>query len=201
MVSIAVQAGGRSRRMGRDKALIPLAGKRLIEHVLDHLQGMSDDLFITTNQPGPLEDLQIRLVPDEIPGRGALYGLRTALQAARYDDVLIVACDMPFLQPGLIDHLLSLAGQADVIIPELDGKFEPMSALYRASTCLPEIDRALKEQRYRMISFFPGVSVLPLDPDVLDHYRLSFFNINIPEDIQPAEDIISKSPSQKPRFN
>jgi molybdopterin-guanine dinucleotide biosynthesis protein A len=198
MVSIAVQAGGRSRRMGRDKALIPLAGKRLIEHVLDQLQGLSDDLFITTNQPGPLEDLLIRLVPDEIPGRGALYGLRTALQAARYDDVLIVACDMPFLQPGFIDHLLSQAGQADVIIPVLDGKFEPMSALYRSSTCLPEIDRVLKEHRYRMISFFPGVSVKPIDPDVLDHYRMSFFNINSPEDIQRAEEIISKSPSQKP---
>jgi molybdopterin-guanine dinucleotide biosynthesis protein A len=106
---------------------------------------------------------------------------------------------MPFLQPELINHLLSQVGQADVIIPVLDGKFEPMSALYRASTCLPEIDRALKEQRYRMISFFHSVSVLPIDSDVLDQFdpnRLSFFNINTPEDIQRAEEIISKSPSE-----
>jgi molybdopterin-guanine dinucleotide biosynthesis protein A len=199
MVSIAIQAGGRSSRMGRDKALIPLAGKRLIEHVLDHLQGLSDDLFITTNQPGPLEDLRIRLVPDEDPGRGALYGLQTALQAAQHDDVLIVACDMPFLQLALIEHLFSMAGQADVIIPEQDGRFEPMLALYRASTCLPEIDRALKEQQFRMISFFPSVTVLPIDPEVIDRYdphRLSFFNINTPEDIQRAEEMLSNFPSQ-----
>jgi molybdopterin-guanine dinucleotide biosynthesis protein A len=199
MVSIAIQAGGRSSRMGRDKALIPLAGKRLIEHVLDHLQGLSDDLFITTNQPGPLEDLRIRLVPDEDPGRGALYGLQTALQAAQHDDVLIVACDMPFLQLALIEHLFSMAGQADVIIPEQDGRFEPMLALYRASTCLPEIGRALKEQQFRMISFFPSVTVLPIDPEVIDRYdphRLSFFNINTPEDIQHAEEMLSNFPSQ-----
>jgi molybdopterin-guanine dinucleotide biosynthesis protein A len=74
-----------------------------------------------------------------------------------------------------------------------------MLALYRASTCLPEIDRALKEQQFRMISFFPSVTVLPIDPEVIDRYdphRLSFFNINTPEDIQRAEEMLSNFPSQ-----
>jgi molybdopterin-guanine dinucleotide biosynthesis protein A len=204
MVSIAVQAGGRSRRMGRDKALIPLAGKRLIEYALDHLQGLTDDLFITTNQPELLKHLGLRLVPDEVPGQGALYGLRTALLAAQHDNVLIVACDMPFIQRELIEHMFSLAGQADVIIPEQDGNFEPMLALYRASTCLPEIERALKGQQFRVISFFPGVSILPIDTEVLDLYdphRLSFFNINTPEEIQQAEEILRNFPSAQGENN
>jgi len=79
MLSVAVQAGGRSSRMGQDKALLPVAGKRLIEHVLDQVKDLSDDLFITSNHPESLRDLNIRLVQDEYPGRGALYGLETAL--------------------------------------------------------------------------------------------------------------------------
>jgi molybdopterin-guanine dinucleotide biosynthesis protein A len=197
MISIAVQAGGRSSSMGRDKALIPLAGKRLIEHVLERVRDFTDDLFVTTNQSQALEDLQVRLVSDEIPGQGALFGLQTALNAARHDHVLIVACDMPFLQQGLIEHLLSLVGQADVIVPELEGNYEPLLAIYRASACLPAIETSLHEQKYRMISFFPAVKIMPVRPEVIDQYdfrHLSFFNINTPQDVITAEKILLGSP-------
>jgi molybdopterin-guanine dinucleotide biosynthesis protein A len=194
MVSIAVQAGGRSSRMGHDKALQPLAGMRLIEHVLAPLQDLSDDLFITTNQPAMLADLQIPLVADELPGRGALYGLKTALSTARHDDVLIVACDMPFLARRLIEYLISLAGQADVVIPHMNGEYEPMLAVYRSSTCLPAIERSLRDQEQRMISFFHEVRVHTIGSDLIDRLdpgRLSFFNINTPEDIRVAEEIFT----------
>jgi molybdopterin-guanine dinucleotide biosynthesis protein A len=196
MVSIAIQAGGRSRRMGQDKALIPLGGKRLIEHVIDRLQDLSDDLFITTNQSQALEDLNLRLVPDEIPGQGAIFGLRTALKAARHEHVLVVACDMPFVQRNLVEHLLSLVDHADVIIPELDGNYEPMLAVYRSSTCLAALGRALEEQKQRMISFFPLVNVMPIKTEKLDQLdpdRLSFFNINTAEDVLRAERIVLQS--------
>jgi molybdopterin-guanine dinucleotide biosynthesis protein A len=190
MISIAVQAGGRSTRMGQDKALIPVAGKRLIEHVLDHVEGISDDLFITSNQPEKLRDLNYRLVSDRNPGRGALYGLETALQAARHDDVLVVACDMPFIQLKLLDHMLLLTGEADVIIPELENGYEPLLAIYRRSTCLPALRRSLHDQNPRMISFYPAVDVLAIPATIIDRLdpgRLSFFNINTPEDVQTAE--------------
>ena len=195
MISIAVQAGGRSRRMGQDKALIPVGGRRLIEHALEGLQGMSDDLFITSNHPHTLNDLSIRLVPDKYPGRGALYGLGTALQAARHDDVLVVACDMPFLQPMFIEHMLSQSGQADVIVPELDGRFEPLLAIYHRKTCLPAIEQSLQDQKHRMISFFPAVLVSTIDTETIDRLdpgRLSFFNINTPEDIEVAERMLQE---------
>jgi molybdopterin-guanine dinucleotide biosynthesis protein A len=202
MVSIAIQAGGRSSRMGRDKALVPLAGKRLIEHVLERVRAISDDLFITTNAPHSLEDLQLPLISDEVPGQGALFGLKTALSAARHDHVLIVACDMPFLQPDLLDHMLSLIGRADVIIPQIEGHFEPMLAIYRRSACLPAIDRALAEHELRMISFFAYVNVLAIKPEVIEKFdpqRLSFFNINTPEDLETAQALIQADPSREPR--
>jgi molybdopterin-guanine dinucleotide biosynthesis protein A len=157
---------------------------------------MSDDLFITTNQPRPMKDLNFRLVPDEVPGQGALYGLKTALQAACYDDVLLVACDMPFIALELVDHLRSLVGKADVIIPRLDASYEPLLAVYRASTCLPAIDRSLEAGNARMISFFSDVKVLPIETEVIDRLdpqRLSFFNLNTPEDVLQAEAIIDNS--------
>jgi molybdopterin-guanine dinucleotide biosynthesis protein A len=195
MLSVAIQAGGRSSRMGQDKALLPVAGKRLIEHVLDQVKDLSDDLFITSNHPEPLRDLNIRLVPDEYPGRGALYGLGTALKAAHFDHVLVVACDMPFIQRQLLEHMLSRNRQADVIIPELGRGYEPLLAIYRRSTCLPALMRALQDQKQRMISFFPAVNVLVIEAkiiDQLDPERLSFFNINSPEDVQIAESILQK---------
>ena len=195
MISIAVQAGGRSRRMGQDKALIPVGGRRLIEHALEGLQGMSDDLFITSNHPQTLNDLNIRLVPDKYPGRGALFGLSTALQAARYDDVLVVACDMPFIQPMFIEYMLSQSGQADVIVPELNGRFEPLLAIYHRNTCLPAIEKSLQDQKHRMISFFPAVVVSAINTETIDRLdpgRLSFFNINTPEDVIVAERMLQE---------
>ncbi len=195
MVSIAVQAGGRSSRMGHDKALLPVAGKRLIEHVLGQVEGLSDDLFVTTNHPKPLVDLELRLVPDDVPGQGALHGLMTALRNARHDNVLVLACDMPFLERGLIEYLLSLAGQADVIIPLVDEEFEPMLAIYRASVCLPAIERALADGGRRMISFFNDVNVHAVETEIvdrLDSARRSFFNINTPEDALKAEQLYSE---------
>ncbi len=190
MHSIAIQAGGQSSRIGQDKAVIPLGGKRLIEHIIDRLGDLSEDLFITSNHPAALADLKIRLVPDDLPGRGALYGLQTALRTARYDHVLVVACDMPFIQRPLVDHMLSLIGKPDVIVPRLDRGYEPLLAIYRASACLPAIERSLQAQKQHMIHFFSTVKVHPVEPDIIDLYdpaRLSFFNVNTPEDLQIAE--------------
>lgn len=190
MLSIAIQAGGQSSRMGQDKAVIPLGGKMLIEHVIDRLKDLSDDLFITSNHPEALADLKIRLVPDEQPGGGALLGLQTALQNARYNQVLVVACDMPFIQRPLVDHMLSLAGKADVIVPSLERGYEPLLAIYRASTCLPAIARSLQEQKVRMIDFFSTLEVHAIDTEIIDRYdpaRVSFFNVNTVQDLETAE--------------
>jgi molybdopterin-guanine dinucleotide biosynthesis protein A len=195
VISIAIQAGGRSSRMGSDKALLPIGGKRLIEHVIDRVQPFSDDLFITTNQPEGLRDLGLRLVGDETPGQGALYGLKTAFQAARHENVLVVACDMPLIQPALIRHMFSFVNQVDVIVPEKQGKLEPLLAIYYVPNCLPALEQALRQLQQRMISFFPDVEILTIPEGRLSQFDpdgLCFVNVNTPEDALRVEQLLAE---------
>lgn len=193
MRTIAIQAGGQSRRMGRDKALVPLGGTPMIEIQLHALQGLAEDVLITTNHPADYAYLGVRLASDPVPGAGALAGLRTALAAARGESVLVLACDLPFVSRPLLEHLLARARQADVVIPRRGGEFEPLLAVYSRSV-LAAVDKALAAGHARMISFFPEVRVLALEPDEWERFDpegLSFFNVNTPEELIEAERLLA----------
>ena len=129
MVTIAIQAGGASLRMGRDKGLVPLAGKPMLTHLLERIAGLGEDVLITTNRPQDYGFAGVRLVQDTRPGAGALGGPHTPLSAARGETVLVLACDMPFASRPLLEHLLSLAPQADVVIPKWRGGDEALCAV------------------------------------------------------------------------
>ncbi len=193
MLTIAIQAGGRSSRMGRDKALVQLDGKPLIEHVLQRSRDLGDEVLITTNHPESLAYLDIRMVSDRVPGAGALNGLETALRAAQGEHVLLLACDAPFVNHRLLEHLLLQREQGDVIIPKPGGRYEPLQALYQVSSCLPAVEQALRSGEKRMISFFPSVRVHPIEDEtinLLDPAGVSFFNVNTASDLQEAEQIL-----------
>jgi molybdopterin-guanine dinucleotide biosynthesis protein A len=195
MLSIAVQAGGGSHRVGSDKALLQLAGRPIIEHVLSRIDSLGDEILVTTNRPSDYTFLGVRLVSDPVPGLGALNGLRTALDAARGASVLVLACDMPFLSRPLLGHIVSLASEADVVVPHYDGKFEPLHALYKKGTCLPAIEASLAAGERRLTSFYPQIHMHPVgksDLSRLDPNGLSFFNINTPEDLARAERLLSE---------
>lgn len=192
MVTVAIQAGGKSSRMGRDKSLINLDGRPLIEHVLSRVKGLGDEIIITTNKPDRLASLGLRMVSDQSPIGGALQGLRTALEAASHPRVLVVACDMPFLRRPLLEYLLQRSGEdVDVVVPKNGRFYEPLHAVYRRRV-LPEIEASLAAEKFRLDSFFPRVDVLSVadsELDRLDPERLSFFNVNTPEDLERARDI------------
>jgi molybdopterin-guanine dinucleotide biosynthesis protein A len=193
MITIAVQAGGKSSRMGEDKALIRLAGIPLIERVLARIDGLADEILITTNRPETLTHLNLRMAGDEVPGAGALHGLKTALDAARGEIVLILSCDTPFVSRELIEHLLSRAHDADAIVPKHGDKYEPLQAVYNRSRCLPAVEAALGSGERRMISFYPQVHVLPIEEPILselDPSGLSFFNVNTAEDLERADRLL-----------
>lgn len=189
MVTLAIQAGGQSRRMGRDKGLVELGGRPLALRLIDSLRDRADDVLITTNHPAAYAAFGVRLAGDAEPGAGALHGLATALEAARGDRVLVVACDMPFVVPALAAHLLELLSEDDAAVPRRDGEFEPLLAAYRRS-CLPAIRSALASGQRRVISFYPAIRVRAVDEDELHRFDptgQSFFNVNTPEDLQEAE--------------
>lgn len=195
MLSVVIQAGGQSSRMGRDKALVPLAGLPMIQHVLARLEGLGDETLVTTNNE-ELDFLDLPLISDEEPGAGALYGLRTALSAARGDTVLVVACDMPFVNRLLLEHLVELSEKADVVVPRWNDRYQTLQSVYARKKCLKAVEDALESGEQRMISFYPQVKVRIVPPEEVAEYDptgRSFFNVNTPEDLSEAEEFLSQA--------
>lgn len=194
MLTIAIHAGGLSKRIGADKALLPLAGIPLIEHVLKRVSGLGDELLITTNRPESFAYLGIRTVPDLLPHSGAVIGLHSALSAARHDRVLTLACDMPFINRNLIEQMINIKGKADVIVPFYNGEYEPFHAIY-SRNCIAAIEEMLKENKARMVDIYERVTIHTVSEneiDPLDPSGMTFFNINTPEDLVLAEEILGQ---------
>jgi len=186
-VSAAIMAGGKSRRMGQDKAWIELDGEPLIERVADVLGQVADEVIVVANEPR-YASLGLRVVKDRYPDGGALGGIATGVGAATHDTVLVAACDMPFLSADVWRMLLGHAGEADVVIPRVGGEYETLHALY-TKACLPHMARALAENRLRVIAFFDQVRVLAIDEPELravDPDLRSFTNVNTPEELAEA---------------
>ncbi|HEY3313560.1 MAG TPA: molybdenum cofactor guanylyltransferase [Anaerolineales bacterium] len=192
MLTIAIQAGGESRRMGQDKGLMPFLGQPLIQRVVTRLSEMADETIITTNQPGSYAFLGLPLFADARPGRGALGGLYTAFSNASQALVAVVACDMPFANPSLLAYQVRVLQEesADVVVPLLAEGYEPLHAVYRRETCLPAVEQALDGDRWKLISWFSDVKVRTLTAEECrqhDPQGLAFVNVNTPEELAEAE--------------
>lgn len=195
VLTVAIQAGGQSSRLGRDKGLLSLAGIPLIEHILGRVKGLGDEILITSNHPRDYSFPGVRTISDPVPGAGALTALHTALSAAQGERVLVLACDMPFVSRPLLEHMINLTPQTDVIVPHHRGNYEPLHAVYNKRNCLPAVEDALEAGESRVISFFPSVQVTIVDETTLtrfDPQGLSFFNINTPEDLDQASRILAE---------
>ena len=180
--------------MGEDKALKPFLGRPLIQRVVERLAPVADEMIVTTNRPDDYRFLNLRLVSDLKPGRGALGGLYTAIASASQPLVAVVACDMPFASAALLRAAswLLVEEKADVVIARSDEGYEPLHALYRRETCLPAIEAAIEADQWKVIAWFPQVKVRILTSDELAHYDpsgLAFWNVNTPEEFANAEEI------------
>ena len=193
MLTLAIQAGGKSSRMGQDKALMPFRGVPLIQVVMERLASIADEIIITTNNPDAYRFLGVPLYRDIRPERGALGGLYTALKSAKGDFVAVVACDLPFASKKFFltaSKRISESG-ADVLIPQTKYGYEPLHALYRCETCIPPIEKVLDAGLWKVISWFPQVNIhaLSLEETALfNPYGLTFWNLNTPQDFALAEE-------------
>ncbi|MBG7609905.1 MAG: molybdenum cofactor guanylyltransferase [Anaerolineae bacterium] len=192
MLSLVIQAGGQSSRMGRDKALIPFLGQPLIKRVIDRLIHIADEVLITTNVPAEYRFLDIPLFSDKIPDRGPLGGLYTALEVARHPLVAVIACDLPFVNADI----LSLAQSAlsdpnvDAAIPHTQHGLEPLHAVYRRETCLPAVKTAIEKDQWSVISWHHTITVHLIAQNEIqgcDPDGLAFLNLNTPQAFQEAE--------------
>lgn len=190
-ISAVILAGGKSRRLGTDKALLELDEQSLLARVVYKLAALSDDLIIVTNSPqsyGHL-GLEARFVPDERPGHGALMGIYSGLKAASHEHAAVVACDMPFLSIPLLQHMRHGLGGCDVVIPRFDDMVEPLHAIY-GRRCLAPMADALAQGKRQIISFFGSVQVCYVQESTIDRFdplRVAFLNINTSADWQLAQ--------------
>jgi len=174
-----VLAGGQSRRMGRNKALLELEGQTLIARVLERLSPLCDELIISANDVELYADLPAQVVPDLIAGRGALSGIHAGLATMRHDKAVVVACDMPFLSLSLLRYMVVMSSGYDVVSPRVDGFFEPLHAVYSAR-CVEPIAQLIAKGPRRVVDLYRQIrlrEVTKADVQLFDA-ALSFVNVN-----------------------
>jgi molybdenum cofactor guanylyltransferase len=189
-----ILSGGKSSRMGTNKALLPFNEKTIIERIKDELYSVFDGLTLVTNDPESYEFLTIKTVPDEYPGKGPLAGLHAGLIASDYEENILIACDMPFVSAELAEILVKNLKHYDAVIPVINGKQHPLFAAYQKKI-IPEIETCLKEDRLRMVHLHEKLNVCFLEEKDLQIYCHSnlervFYNMNHPNEYEHAKAIV-----------
>jgi molybdopterin-guanine dinucleotide biosynthesis protein A len=190
MITGLVLSGGSSRRMGEDKALLFFEGQRLVSHVVSALESVCQQILVVAQPQQDFSFLNKTIVHDLIPDFGALMGLYTGLKNSPTDRVLAVACDMPFLQPKLLEYLVGVDLEADVVVPKIDGHFEPLLAVY-SKNCLGPIKDMINRSRKCVYDFYPKVRVREISQKefkMFDPELKSFINFNTPKELKLFSD-------------
>ncbi len=196
-----ILAGGQSARLGRQsKAQIELGGCRLIDRVLRSLEPVCENILVVVKEPSTVIPLpsSIRVVLDSRPDRGALIGLLTGLVACEGEPALVTGCDLPFLNPRLLDAIGKGLGSANACVPRIEGRLQPLLAAY--STQKPVLDVLSERMKLGLMSLTGFVEAIepnelseadlsPIDPNLE-----SFFNLNTPQDLTKAKELAEGCP-------
>lgn len=189
-LTVAIQAGGKSSRMGTDKSFVPFRGRPMIATVIDAVAGLGDELILITNKPDDYAHLGLPMFGDLYPETGPLGGIYTAVYHATHPHVLTVACDMPWLNRPLLEYIVSLRETADVVVPRWDKFPEPLHAVY-SKACLEPIKEKLDAQMYKITVFYGRVSLRFVSREEIEQFDpegRSFVNVNTPEELAERED-------------
>ena len=194
----AILCGGKARRMGMDKVALPLGGTPLVERVWQRVAGLADTVVAVGGNPD-VAHLGMAVVPDRYPGADSMGGIATALgyAAKRFGEawVLVLACDVPFLEPGLIQYLAHLREGYDVVVPRVSAGYEPLCALYR-TTCLPIFEEFIRTGQLAIRNIFTRVNtreVAEIELRRFDPDLHSFINLNRPADLARAHLLLGVS--------
>jgi molybdopterin-guanine dinucleotide biosynthesis protein A len=191
-----VLAGGRSRRLGRNKALEQFGDRPLIQRVIDTVSLLDNDIVVVAASKGQLPQLdhRIRIVIDRYPISGALVGIFTGLKAARSHRCLAVACDMPFLNIDLLRYMISVSERYDAVIPRMENMIEPLHAVY-STDCIEPIQLQIDSGNLKISDLLSKIRVRYIDREEIERYdpqHLSFINVNSENDLNKARGLMEK---------
>lgn len=193
-VAAFVLAGGHSSRMGKDKAFLELAGKTLLQRALELAGTVASEVFIVGEVS---KFLAIgRVIEDVYPGHGPLGGIHAALLRTPAPLNLVLAVDLPFVQPAFLRYLISVASQnsAVVTVPQAAGGWQPLCAIYRREF-LSASERALRKGKNKIDPLFAEVETRAVKEEELTRMgfaRDMFRNLNTPEELERAEEEFSE---------
>jgi molybdopterin-guanine dinucleotide biosynthesis protein A len=175
MPSAAILAGGRASRFdGRDKSALLVGGRSILDRQLFELSRLTDDILIVgpapdSEPPSPITGVSIRVIGDRVPHHGPLGGLDAALAAARDDEVVVVACDMPFVTAPFLAFLVSLAAHYDIVVPRTAHGYHPLCAVYTRS-CSAAVARRLATGELAMRGLFDEMRVRIVSGEEMDAF-------------------------------
>lgn len=184
-----ILAGGKSSRMGTNKALLSLHNKRVIEHIIQEMIKLTPDIMIISNEPTLYESYGFPIYQDRYMDKGPLAGLETALYHMKGDIAVVTPCDTPFIQQHVYGELLKNIKNYDAVVPKYNGYLHPLAGVYRQSVH-PFIESCIQNNQLQVRSFFDTIHVLyqedfsGIDDSVLEKH---FFNMNTMEEFDEAK--------------
>ena len=199
-----ILAGGENRRMGQNKALLRLNGQTLVEDIIGKLQHLFQDVLIVSSHPEAYRQFGVRVVCDIVPGKGPLGGIYSGLVHSSSPWNFVAACDMPFLNPGLIEHMKGRTGESDILIPKGRRGYEALHAFY-SNACIDAIERKFASRTgLQVIDLLDDVRTVEIGEEEIRRFDpdgSAFFNINTPEDLERACRFAERSDLQLPCKN
>ena len=196
-IGYIILAGGKSKRLGRNKINEVIGGITLLNRVVNVLSAFNGEIILVTAEDSSLPDTftyaKISKVQDLYPGKGMIGGIITGLSASKNFYNLVVAADMPFLNPVLIRFMISNAKGNDLVAYKNQNELEPLHAIY-TKNCLPILEEIMLKDR-RIFELLGQVKVRYLSPAEINQYdpkKSSFFNVNTESDLRIANEIVAK---------
>ncbi|MCG9969662.1 molybdenum cofactor guanylyltransferase [Pelotomaculum terephthalicicum JT] len=189
-----ILAGGKSVRMGTDKAFLKVGRQGMLEHIAGEFKKVFSEVLISGGSMETGRNLGLRVVADLIKGNVPLCGIHAALHAALHEKILVVACDMPFITAELAGFMIRQLEGYDVAVPSYGIYRQPLFAAYSRS-CLSAIEKSLSADRYKTDDFYSlvkvnYVSMESLCPDI--DIKTVYFNVNTPADLHKAREMADK---------
>ncbi|MGI6468918.1 MAG: molybdenum cofactor guanylyltransferase [Syntrophomonadaceae bacterium] len=195
MPAVAILSGGKSSRMGINKALASLNGIKVIEYILARLKPYFDELLIVTNEPELYEKYPARVITDIFPRKGPIAGIHAALMNTSRTEIFVLSCDMPFVNTDVINYMMERAADYDSVVPVIGGRLQPTAAVYNQS-CVPLLTDCLKKDKLKLTRIFDDLNALYLDETDLARFgpvAEVFFNINDLAALDKAREIAGRN--------
>jgi molybdopterin-guanine dinucleotide biosynthesis protein A len=190
--SCVLLAGGKSSRMGTNKALLRFDdGTSVIERIVSRVSQLCAEVLVVTNTPSDYAFLGLPMFGDECPGASSLGGIYTGLLHASSERALALSCDLPLVLPELVEYLLGLPFDYDVLMPFIEGRQQPLHAIY-ARSCLQAMRTQIESGDLKIVRLLDSlrsrvVTEAELNPDWVQSFR----NMNTPEDWEAVKKLAS----------